>query len=66
LVESQLTYVDGKPTEVPLYERRLLKAGMEIKGKAIVRQYDATTVILPGHVAKVDPWLNLLIDVEDK
>jgi N-methylhydantoinase A len=43
-----------------------LKAGMEIKGKAIVRQYDATTVILPGHVAKVDPWLNLLIDVEDK
>jgi len=66
LVESQLTYVDGKPTEVPLYDRQLLKAGMEIKGKAIVGQYDATTVILPGHVAKVDAWLNLLIDVENK
>jgi len=28
-------------------------------------QYDATTVVLPGHVAVVDPWMNLLIRPEE-
>ena len=30
-------------------------AGHAIPGHAIVEQYDATTVVLPGHVAEVDP-----------
>ena len=34
---------------------------MMIDGYAVVEQYDATTVVLPGHHAVVDPWLNLLI-----
>jgi N-methylhydantoinase A len=38
---------------------------MEIKGYAIVEQYDATTVILPDHRAVVDPWMNLLIWPEE-
>jgi N-methylhydantoinase A/oxoprolinase/acetone carboxylase beta subunit len=38
---------------------------MEIRGYAIVEQYDATTVVLPGHVATVDPWLQLLITPEE-
>jgi N-methylhydantoinase A len=46
---------------VPVYERSELRAGMEIGGYAIVEQYDATTVVLPGHLATVDPWLNLII-----
>jgi N-methylhydantoinase A len=51
---------------VPLYERELLKPGMEIRGKAIVTQFDATTLILPNHVARVDRHLNLLIEPEAK
>jgi N-methylhydantoinase A/oxoprolinase/acetone carboxylase beta subunit len=35
---------------------------MRIPGYAIVEQYDATTVVLPGHAARVDPYLNLLIE----
>ena len=33
---------------MPTYERSELTAGMRIPGYAIVEQYDATTVILPG------------------
>ena len=51
---------------VPLYERELLKPGMEIRGKAIVTQFDATTLILPNHIARVDRHLNLLIEPEAK
>jgi N-methylhydantoinase A len=35
---------------------------MRIEGQAVVTQYDATTLVLPGHVATVDRWLNLLIE----
>ena len=52
--------------EVPTYDRALLKPGMEIRGYAIVEQYDATTVILPGHVAVVDPFLSLVITPEER
>ena len=38
---------------------------MTIDGYAIVEQYDATTVVLPGHHAVVDPWMNLLIRPEE-
>jgi N-methylhydantoinase A len=54
-------WADGVEREVPTFERSQLKAGMRVLGHAIVEQYDATTVILPGHVAEVDPYLNLLI-----
>ncbi len=50
--------------DVPTYERGELTAGMRIPGYAIIEQYDATTVILPDHVAEVDPYLNLLIEPE--
>ena len=61
---SQTVWMKGEGREVPTYERSRLTAGMRIRGHAIVEQYDATTVILPGHVADVDPYLNLLISPE--
>lgn len=54
---------DG-PVDVPTYARPALEPGMTLKGYAIVEQYDATTVVLPGHCAVVDPWMNLLIRPE--
>jgi N-methylhydantoinase A len=50
--------------DVPTYARAALEPGMTIEGYAIVEQYDATTVVLPGHRAVVDPWRNLLIRPE--
>jgi N-methylhydantoinase A len=54
-------FTEGQRREVPTYEREHLRAGMEIPGYAIVEQYDATTVVLPGHLATVDPWLQMVI-----
>ena len=54
-------YVEGKDRKGTLYERAKLKAGNVIKGPAVVLEMDSTTVILPGHAAKVDEFGNLLI-----
>ena len=43
------------PLDVPTYARAALEPGMAIDGYAIVEQYDATTVVLPGHVADGRP-----------
>jgi N-methylhydantoinase A len=47
----------------PLYDRDRLRAGNRIAGPAIVEQMDATTLIPPGSVAAVDPYLNLLLEL---
>jgi len=48
----------------PVYDRERLRAGNRITGSAIVEQMDATTVVLPGMVAWVDPYLNLILEAE--
>jgi N-methylhydantoinase A len=62
---TQVVHTDGQRREIPSYEREQLRAGMEISGYAVIEQYDATTVVLPGHKATVDPWLQLLIHPEE-
>jgi N-methylhydantoinase A len=47
----------------PVYDRDRLRAGNQFAGPAIVEQMDATTVVLPGMAARVDPYLNLILDV---
>ena len=49
--------------ETRVYNRASLRAGDVVRGPAIVEQLDATTVIFPGDVARVDPSLNILIKV---
>ena len=46
----------------PVYARDELKAGNRFAGPAIVEQMDATTVVLPGMTARVDPYLNLILE----
>ncbi|HEY2132303.1 MAG TPA: hydantoinase/oxoprolinase family protein [Acetobacteraceae bacterium] len=45
-----------------IYDRERLDAGNIIVGPAIVEQMDATTVILPGMVGVVEPYLNLVLE----
>ena len=47
--------------DVATYDRARLAPGMVVDGPAVVEQYDATTVVLEGHVATVDEHANLLI-----
>ncbi len=46
----------------PVYERDRLDSGNRIAGPAIVEQMDTTTVVLPGMIARVEPYLNLILE----
>lgn len=57
-------FVDGRDQKGRLYARPKLKAGNVLKGPAVVLQMDTTTVLLPGHVGRVDDFGNILITPE--
>jgi N-methylhydantoinase A len=48
----------------PIYDRERLRAGNRILGPALVEQMDATTVVLPDLVGRVEPYLNLILETE--
>jgi len=52
----------GGWTDCPVYDRSLLRAGFQIAGPAVVEQMDSTTLVLPGQMARVDPYRNLLLE----
>ncbi|MFN9905138.1 MAG: hypothetical protein ACK56F_03300 [bacterium] len=45
-----------------MYDRERLGPGHRFAGPAIVEQMDATTVLLPGQSASVDPYLNIIVE----
>jgi N-methylhydantoinase A len=45
-----------------VYDRDRLAAGDSFAGPAIVEQMDATTFVPAGMTARVDPWLNLILE----
>jgi N-methylhydantoinase A len=53
----------GAFVSCPLYNRERLIPGNRIEGPAIVEQMDATTLIVPGAVATVDSYLNLILEL---
>jgi N-methylhydantoinase A len=55
----------GRPWPAPVHERASLLPGHELRGPALVVQEDATTVLLPGWVGRVDAWLNLILVKND-
>jgi N-methylhydantoinase A len=52
----------GGFVDCPIYQRTLLRAGNCFTGPAVVEQMDATTVVLPGMLARVEPYLNLILE----
>ena len=61
VIETLPAYFDGTWRDTPHYDRAKLGVGVRIDGPAIIRQYDSTTVLLPGHYAEIDPHGNILI-----
>ena len=57
-------YFDGNFVTANIVDRALLSAGNEVRGPAVITQKDSTTVIHPGHVGRVDGYLNILITPE--
>jgi len=62
MIEQNQVYFAGGFVNTSVYDRDKLTAGSEIAGPAIVTQKDSTTVIHPGHIGRVDAYLNILID----
>jgi N-methylhydantoinase A len=65
LTGSQRVYVSGEWLECPIYDRVRLGAGATLQGPAIIEQLDATTYLLPGQCARVDPYGILIIRERD-
>jgi N-methylhydantoinase A len=54
---ARQTFVDAA-----VYDRAAFRAGAQLRGPAIVTQFDATTVVLEGQMLRVDPYGNLIIE----
>jgi N-methylhydantoinase A len=52
----------GDFVSTPIYAREALRPGNRFAGPAIVEQMDATTLVPIGMAARVDPWLNLILE----
>ena len=48
----------------PVYDRRDLPPGTDLRGPAIIEQPDTTTVVYPGHRCRIDDFGNLLLTIE--
>jgi N-methylhydantoinase A len=47
--------------DCPVYDRALLGPGHTLHGPAVIEQMDTTTLVLPGQVAEVDKWGNVVV-----
>jgi N-methylhydantoinase A len=55
-------WIAGKKIRTAIYDRDSLAYGHEIKGPAIIGEYSSTTLVPPGLVCRVDPFLNLVLE----
>ncbi len=46
----------------PVYDRDRLRCGNCVAGPAVIEQMDATTLVLPDMIARVEPYLNLILE----
>jgi N-methylhydantoinase A/oxoprolinase/acetone carboxylase beta subunit len=53
----------GGYVETAVYDRYALAPGSAIEGPAIVEEAESTTVLLPGDRARVDDYLNLIVEL---
>jgi N-methylhydantoinase A len=61
-VDSRKVWFDGGFRDTDVWSRLALPAGATIAGPAILEQADATTVIEPGHVGRVDAIGNVIVE----
>jgi N-methylhydantoinase A len=64
LRETRPVRFDGKTVSCPVYQREKLDVGATIRGPAILDQFDCTTIICAGQVARVDERKNLIVTEE--
>jgi N-methylhydantoinase A len=65
LLATRPLYVDARQgwREAAVYQRERLPVGVAVAGPAVVNEMSATTIVLPGQSATVDPWGNIVLVV---
>jgi len=58
---TRSVWFDGAMLECPVYQREKLDVGLAVSGPAVLDQFDCTTILCPGQVARVDDWKNLIV-----
>ncbi|HMA72498.1 MAG TPA: hydantoinase/oxoprolinase family protein [Xanthobacteraceae bacterium] len=61
LREHRQVRFDGNSLACPVYQRERLDVGLVLRGPAILDQFDCTTLVCPGQIARVDEWKNVII-----
>jgi N-methylhydantoinase A len=64
-IGTQRIWVDGAWHDAGLYARDALRSGNVVPGPAVITEMDSTTLVLPGHVARVDGIGTLIIRPEE-
>lgn len=59
--EHQIVF-EGIRVATKVYDRVKLTPGAKFDGPAIVTEFDSTTVVLPGYIAELDQYYNILIN----
>jgi N-methylhydantoinase A len=62
LIERRPVWSGAGFVSCPVYDRDRLDAGVRFDGPAIIEQMDATTFVPDGMTARVDTWLNLILE----
>lgn len=62
IVEDHEIVFQGKKIPTKIYDRAKMTPGAKFDGPAIVTEFDSTTVVLPGYVAEMDEFYNILIN----
>jgi N-methylhydantoinase A len=63
VLKEKRIHCEGEWRIGKLYDRPLLCAGDFIAGPAVIAEYSATTFLPPAVQARVDQWLNLVIEL---
>ena len=62
LKQSRKLYFNGEFVDSAVYNRDKMPAGCEVHGPAIIEEYAASTIIPPKHTARIDEYLNIVIE----
>ena len=64
LIERRSIWFAGSPVDCPVWERERLPEGARFTGPAILEEFGATTVVLPGWRGAVDAHGNMVLERE--
>ena len=62
LIQEKRARLEGEERAVPFLLRRHLQPGNRLIGPAILLEYSSTILVLPSFQARVDEWLNLVLE----